>query len=180
MKAEQPACRVVESDIEVSGIHQFADNSVYCSVELLQIFGRTGLFRDAIEGRAKRFRTLLLRYIAIKNINRDLLPADNDWRTRQEDIYQRAIFSLSLGLEFYFLSLIENFSQPLCFRIAIRGHDKRVNAASNGLIRKKAKQARKLAIDAPDSVLSIQNADSLGCALHQLIEIGFLHLGAIG
>ena len=52
------------------------------SIELLQIFGRAGLFRDAIEGRAERFGTLLLRYIAIKNIDRNLLAANDDWRAR--------------------------------------------------------------------------------------------------
>ena len=53
-------------------------------------------------------------------------------------------------------------------------------ATANRFLRDVAEHARELAIDAPDPVLSVQNADRLGRALHQLVEIGFLHFGTVG
>src|SRR5205814_6844716 len=141
-KAEQLSRLIVQRDIKVTGIHQFADNSVNCCVELLQIFGRAGLFRDAVERGAQRFGTLLFRYVAIKNINRDLLSADDDWRSGQENVHQRAILALPLGLQLYSLALIQALCQPLGLRRAIGGNDKLLNAASHGLLSKIAEHAR--------------------------------------
>src|SRR5712692_4860264 len=149
------------------------------SVELLQVFRGAGLFRNAVEGGTERFGPLLFRNVAIKNIRGDAVPADDDGSAGDEDVDQRAIPALPLGLQRYLLSLVEDLANPTGFRVPVRRHDKRVNTPAQGFLGMKAEHACELAIDAHDSVLLIENADGFGSAFHQLLEVSSLHLEAV-
>ena len=63
--AEQVRFDVVNGDREVAGAHEFVDDAMNSSEELLEILGSAGFFGDAVEGRAQRLGALAFRDVAV-------------------------------------------------------------------------------------------------------------------
>src|SRR5207244_640141 len=75
-KAKELSHRIVQRDVEISRIHQLRDGSVNRAIELVQVFGWSGFFGDAIERRTERLRPLLICDVAVYNVGGDLLTCD--------------------------------------------------------------------------------------------------------
>src|SRR3954447_8315264 len=61
----QVRCRIVESDVEVAGIHQLVNNAVYCRKELLQIVSAAALFSDPVQRGTERLYTFTIGNVAV-------------------------------------------------------------------------------------------------------------------
>src|SRR5208337_1835586 len=98
-KTEEFGGGIVESDVEVSGVHQLIDDAVYGGKELLQFVGAAALLGDAVECGTQRFDAPAVRNIVIASIEAGHLPIQQQRRTRQGNIEQGSIFFSALGFQ---------------------------------------------------------------------------------
>src|SRR5581483_8543289 len=167
----------MKRDVQVSRVHQLAHNVVQRGVELLQVFGAVGALGNAVQRGAEGLGSFLLGDVAVKNIDGELYPIHHDWSGGYADIDQRSVFAAALGIERDSLSLGQCLMDPAGFSATVWGNNQRVNWLSKRLFRRVSEDTREFGIDTHDPVWRVENTDCLGGTLHQLLEVGSLHLG---
>ena len=70
-KAQQLRLRIVERDVEVSRIHQLADDVVNGGIKLLQILGRLAAGGDGVKSGVQFLGALLIGDVAIGRVGSD-------------------------------------------------------------------------------------------------------------
>ena len=160
-------------------MHQFANNAVNGRIEPAQIFGRTGLLRNAVQRRTQRLGALPLGDITIDRVQRCLPAAHAHQSPLNRYVYQRSIFPLSLGFQVHFLSRGQGLLHGVRLGAPIRRNDQRFDCLAQRLRCRITEHPRKFAVDMHHAIIRVQERDSLGCALDQLFQMRALDLRAM-